>query len=546
MAITLRNVKGSALSYTELDVNFCSFFYSASVPADSSSLSLHYTGSTGIQSAGVVTIPLNTFTGSVQVAGNNNELQYKLNSTQFGGAEGVNYDAGKKGLAIGTGSLLTGEKLRVQDGNINLASGSFYIQQGAASASIAYGGTTKDLTVRNWHADANSDIIFETNNGVEALRIKGNGGITHRGANNALGDFVISGSIIFGKNHDDSFRSKLFTWDSANPRIEDNTGANLLGGNERGVILEGPQSSHVLVGIQSATGTEGFSIISAAPTASNEPTYTRLVAHFAGSGSVGIGTSAPKDTFHVVGNITGSGNIAVNGTGKFGGIVSGSSDLYISGSSTLSGSVTINTIANASSATNYNFLVQDSGNVVKQVNAAPIPQGGIIMWSGAVNSLPSGWNLCDGGTYNSVATPDLRNKFIVGSNNTSGTPTSTVSGSAVASGGDISHNHGGNAGSTTLSTAQIPSHTHTYKDSYFIEIHNVGVGQSGAIGGVDFVGGGGLTFKGSGDSDNDNKYVYWRNGTTNSTGGGGSHNHTLSTDFHVPPYYALAYIMYTG
>ena len=168
MAITLRNVKGSALSYTELDVNFCSFFYSASVPADSSSLSLHYTGSTGIQSAGVVTIPLNTFTGSVQVAGNNNELQYKLNSTQFGGAEGVNYDAGKKGLAIGTGSLLTGEKLRVQDGNINLASGSFYIQQGAASASIAYGGTTKDRTVRNWHADANSDIIFETNNGVEA------------------------------------------------------------------------------------------------------------------------------------------------------------------------------------------------------------------------------------------------------------------------------------------------------------------------------------------------------------------------------------------
>lgn len=168
------------------------------------------------------------------------------------------------------------------------------------------------------------------------------------------------------------------------------------------------------------------------------------------------------------------------------------------------------------------------------------------MWSGAVNSLPSGWNLCDGGTYNSVATPDLRNKFIVGSNNTSGTPTSTVSGSAVASGGDISHNHGGNAGSTTLSTTQIPSHTHTYKDSYFIEIHNVGVGQSGAIGGVDFVGGGGLTFKGSGDSDNDNKYVYWRNGTTNSTGGGGSHNHTISTDFHVPPYYALAYIMYTG
>ena len=123
-------------------------------------------------------------------------------------------------------------------------------------------------------------------------------------------------------------------------------------------------------------------------------------------------------------------------------------------------------------------------------------------------------------------------------------PTSTVSGSAVASGGDISHNHGGNAGSTTLSTTQIPSHTHTYKDSYFIEIHNPGVGAGGAIGGIDYVGP--TQYKGSGDSDNDNTRVYWRNGTTNSQGGGGSHNHTIPTDFHVPPYYALAYIMYTG
>ena len=77
MAITLRTNKGSALSYEELDINFQSFFYSASVPSDSSSLSLFYTGS-ALQSAGVVNIPLNTFTGSVQVAGNVNELQMTL------------------------------------------------------------------------------------------------------------------------------------------------------------------------------------------------------------------------------------------------------------------------------------------------------------------------------------------------------------------------------------------------------------------------------------------------------------------------------------
>lgn len=38
------------------------------------------------------------------------------------------------------------------------------------------------------------------------------------------------------------------------------------------------------------------------------------------------------------------------------------------------------------------------------------PPGGIIMWSGAVNQIPTGWALCDG-TNN---TPDLRGRFVVG------------------------------------------------------------------------------------------------------------------------------------
>lgn len=39
-----------------------------------------------------------------------------------------------------------------------------------------------------------------------------------------------------------------------------------------------------------------------------------------------------------------------------------------------------------------------------------IPTGGIIMWSGLIANIPSGYVLCDG-TNN---TPDLRNRFIVG------------------------------------------------------------------------------------------------------------------------------------
>ena len=546
MAITLRTNKGSALSYEELDINFQSFFYSASVPSDSYSLSLFYTGS-ALQSAGVVNIPLNTFTGSVQVAGNVNELQYKLNGTQFGGATGLVYDSSNVGLAINTSSLETGEKLRVDGGKVVLENSTLAIAQGSVSSSFSMGGTTKDFTVRNHHADSNADIIFETNNGNEVLRLKGSGNITHKGSDSSLGDFVVSGSIIFGKTHEDIYRSKLFTWDSSNPRIESNTGNNLLVGNERGIILEGPQNAHVIVGVQSATGNDSFSIISAPPTASNEPTYNRLVAHFGANGNVGIGTSSPAGKLHVDGNITGSGNLAVNGTGTIGGVLSGSADLYISGSSTLSGSVTLNTVGNAATADHYDFLVVSQSKIVKQVNAAPIPLGGIIMWSGNMNAIPSGFTLCDGNsgnTVNGLTIPDLTNKFVVGASNSTGTPTTTVSGSAVATGGDISHNHGGNAGTTALTTSQIPSHTHTYKDSYFIEIHNVGVGAGGAIGGVDYVGP--TKYKGSGDSDNDNTRVYWRNGTSNSTGGGGGHNHTIHTDHHVPPFLALAYIMYTG
>ena len=37
------------------------------------------------------------------------------------------------------------------------------------------------------------------------------------------------------------------------------------------------------------------------------------------------------------------------------------------------------------------------------------PLGGIIMWSGAISAIPTGWSLCDG----SNGTPDLRNRFVL-------------------------------------------------------------------------------------------------------------------------------------
>lgn len=69
-----------------------------------------------------------------------------------------------------------------------------------------------------------------------------------------------------------------------------------------------------------------------------------------------------------------------------------------------------------------------------------IPIGGVIMWSGSIASIPENWALCDGFS----GTPDLRNRFVVGA------------------GGDYDPNDTGGADSVTLTTGQIPSHTHSF------------------------------------------------------------------------------------
>jgi hypothetical protein len=85
------------------------------------------------------------------------------------------------------------------------------------------------------------------------------------------------------------------------------------------------------------------------------------------------------------------------------------------------------------------------------------PSGGIIMWSGTIATIPSGWLLCDG----TSSTPDLRNRFIIGAfSDGSGTAKTTVTGSATQTGGSkdaivVSHTH------TATSTVTDPGHLHS-------------------------------------------------------------------------------------
>ena len=102
--------------------------------------------------------------------------------------------------------------------------------------------------------------------------------------------------------------------------------------------------------------------------------------------------------------------------------------------------------------------------VWKAPAAASLPAGLIVMWSGTLANIPSGWNLCDG----TLGTPDLRDRFIKGP---------AAAEEPGATGGASTHTHAGHANHVVTqpsahaalvhsgtAVADHPSHTHTYTD----------------------------------------------------------------------------------
>jgi len=81
-----------------------------------------------------------------------------------------------------------------------------------------------------------------------------------------------------------------------------------------------------------------------------------------------------------------------------------------------------------------------------------VPSGAIMMWSGTVATIPTGWLLCDGQNN----TPDLRNKFIIGAGDTYAFGATGGSADAVV----VGHDH--NVTSTSSSTSDVndPGHRH--------------------------------------------------------------------------------------
>ena len=138
-----------------------------------------------------------------------------------------------------------------------------------------------------------------------------------------------------------------------------------------------------------------------------------------------------------------------------------------------------------------------------------IPTGVIVMWSGSIASIPSGWLICDG----SNSTPDLRNRFIVGAGSTYSVAGTGGSADAIT----VSHTH----------TATVTDSGHTH----------------GSSSGTGFMAYGGSERMAGGSDVN-----FTRTSTTTAsatTGISVSNSSTGSsgTNANLPPYYALAYIM---
>jgi len=168
----------------------------------------------------------------------------------------------------------------------------------------------------------------------------------------------------------------------------------------------------------------------------------------------------------------------------------------------------------------YKFVLTDSSDVTIQTYdnlygiigtapspPTPLPAGTIVLWSGSIGSIPSGWVLCNG----SNGTPDLRNRFVVGAGSTYAVDATGGSADAIV----VSHTH------TATSVVTDPGHTH---GGTYLSPVGGGGGPGGAIASYIAIPSAttGITVA-----------------TTNASTG------TSGTNANLPPYYALCYIMKT-
>jgi microcystin-dependent protein len=192
-------------------------------------------------------------------------------------------------------------------------------------------------------------------------------------------------------------------------------------------------------------------------------------------------TGASGDGFTVAGTLTSSGTLAVTGAV---------------------------TLDGAAGTTGQVLLSAGSGNTPTW--GASFVSGMIMLWSGSIATIPTGWVLCDG----TNSTPNLRDRFVVGAGTTYAVAANGGSANAIV----VSHTH------TATSTVTDPQHSHV-------------------MSGTDTNGAGGDAIAGPTKTLPINNTFAASTGITVATTIASTGDNAANAN--LPPYYALAYIMKT-
>jgi len=234
-------------------------------------------------------------------------------------------------------------------------------------------------------------------------------------------------------------------------------------------------------------------------------------------GGTGASDAATARTNLGLGSIATQNSNAVTITG---GSISGITDLAVADGGTGASTFALNNVLLGNAASSFQTVAPGtSGNVLTSNGttwaSSAVPTqfitGMIILWSGSVASIPSGWALCNG----SNGTPNLTDRFVVGAGSSYAVNATGGSADAIV----VSHTH----------TASVtdPGHTHTVP-------MRSGVGGEGSESHT-------LTKTNSTANYNETTAsattgISVTNASTGSSG----------TNANLPPYYALAYIMKTA